>query len=196
MDRAEFFALLADRPTAELAHIQLAYWLAKNAHRYFTRDNGERYFEHPRGVAVSLITHGFKRTNFIVIGLLHDVIEDTNTPGTVIVDLFGPETWTQLETLSRYIPLFNLITGQIMVRHKKTLDEYYEEIWKAVDLVKIVKCADRLHNLQTCGAWADDRRKRYIEETQQRVLPLARELRLSYEQELEATILELEKGGP
>jgi hypothetical protein len=58
MNRAEFFALVANRPECELVCIQWAYWLAKNAHRPFLRDGGERFFEHPRAVAVSLIEHG------------------------------------------------------------------------------------------------------------------------------------------
>ena len=195
MNRAEFFTLVSDRPTTELSRIQLAYWLAKNAHRPYLRDSGERYFEHPRGVAVSLISHGFKKTDFIVTGLLHDVIEDTNTPWTALVDLFGPETWQHLETLARYMPLFDPVTGQMVGRYKKTIEEYYAKINKAVDLVKIVKCADRLHNLQTCSVWEAGRKIRYIGETEQYVLPLAHDLRLAYEQELEAILSDLKKGG-
>lgn len=192
MNRAEFFGLVSDRPTAELTRIQLAYWLAKNAHRAFMRDNGERYFEHPRAVAVSLVNHGFKDTEFVVMGLLHDVAEDTNTPCTVLVDLFGSETWKRLEILSRYMPLFDPVTGQIMQRYKKPLEQYYEEISKASDIVKIVKYADRLNNLQTCGVWDAERRNRYIKETRQYILPLAKELRLPYEKEIEAVLASYE----
>ena len=191
MNRAEFFYLVSDRPTTDLARIQLAYWLAKNAHRPFKRDNGERYFEHPRNVAASLIAHGFKQTEFVVAGLLHDVVEDTNTPCVVIVDLFGAEMWRLLEVLSRYMPLFDPVTGQIFQRYKKPLEEYYAAIAKASDFVKIVKCADRLNNLSTCGCWDAERRGRYVNETKQYVLPLATGLRLAYEEEITAVLVEL-----
>ena len=157
MDRNEFFARVSDRPTVELARIQLAYWLAKNAHRPYFRDTGERFFEHPRAVALSLIDHGYRSTDYVVRGLLHDVIEDTNTPLVVLVDLFGPEMWRSLETLSRYVPSFDPVTGQLTVRYKKTLDEYYAGIGAASDEVKLTKCADRLHNIKTCDTWEAER---------------------------------------
>jgi len=191
MNRNDFFLLVSDRPTTELARIQLAYWLAKNSHRPFKRDNGERFFEHPRSVARSLIVHGFKKTDFVITGLLHDVIEDTNTPSTVMVDLFGPEIWYYLETLSRYMPLFDPITGQIKGRYKKSVEEYYEAIYKSNDLVKTVKCSDRLNNLETCDMWDKERQYRYILETEKHVLPIAEQLHTTYEDELKVVISSL-----
>ncbi|MGB7957902.1 MAG: HD domain-containing protein [Minisyncoccia bacterium] len=195
MNRAEFFARISDRPTVELARVQLAYWLAKNAHRPFFRDGGERYFEHPRAVALSLVDHGYRETDDIVRALLHDIIEDTNTPCAVIVDLFGPKMWRELETLSRYVPSFDPVTGQTIGRFKKSLDEYYGPIMVASDGVKKTKCADRCHNLKTCGVWEAPRRDRYLGETEERVLPVARTLVGSYATELEAMIAEIRAGS-
>lgn len=194
MNRAEFFARVSDRPTVESGRIQLAYWLAKNAHRPFYRDSGERFFEHPRAVALSLVAHGYRGTDYIVRGLLHDVIEDTNTPATVIVDLFGPEMWRSLEALSRYLPLLDPVTGQLLWRYKKSLDEYYQGINAAPIDVKVTKCADRLNNLETCGVWEQARRDRYVSETEQYVLPIAHELPCSYASEIEAVIATLKKA--
>ncbi len=194
MNRNEFFSLVSDRPTVELGRIQLAYWLAKNAHRPFKRDNGDRYFEHPRAVAVSLIKHGFGETDYIVTGLLHDVVEDTNTPWSVIVDLFGPEIWRSLETLSRYMPVFDPVTGQTINRHKKIIEEYYGELAKASAMVRTVKCADRLNNLETCGVWDDERRDRYITETRQFIFPIAKDLHINYADEIEKILNALKKS--
>lgn len=196
MNRAEFFALVSDRPTAELARIQLAYWLAKSVHWPFRRDSGESYFEHPRAVAVSLVEHGFKDTEVVVLGLLHDVVEDTNTPAIAIVDLFGAKTWKSVETLSKRIPLFDPVTGRVIGKHKKENERYYREIAEAPEIVRIVKCADRFHNLQNCGVvWDGARQKRYVEETGKYILPLASELRISYEREMEEVILKLRQKG-
>ena len=194
MNRTEFFGLVSDRPTVELGRIQLAYWLAKNAHRPFKRDNGDRYFEHPRAVAVSLVKHGFGETDHIITGLLHDVVEDTNTPWSVLVDLFGPEIWRSLETLSRYMPVFDPVTGQTINRHKKIAEEYYGELAKAPAMVKTVKCADRLNNLETCEVWDDERRNRYITETRQFILPIAKDLHVNYGDEIEKILSALEKS--
>lgn len=189
MNRTEFFKAVSDRPTVELARIQLAYWLAKNAHRPFKRENGDRYFEHPRAVAISLIAHGFKGTEYVVLGLLHDVIEDTNTPVPVIADLFGPETWRSLETLSRYMPSFDPLTGQIIGRYKKPQDQYFNEIGAAPARVRTVKCGDRLHNLKTCHRWDDERRARYIDETERFVIPLAHGT--AYEDDIKSALEEV-----
>jgi len=173
MNREEFFGLISERPHTEMEQIRWAYWLAKNAHRPFYRDGGERFFEHPRAVAVSLIEHGYSGTGAIIKGLTHDVIEDTNTPHDMIVALFGPEMLRSLKVLSRYRSIFDA-TGQLVrPQHKKPAGEYFGDLLTAPDEEKIVKCADRLHNLQTCGCWERPRRIKYVGETDQYVIPIA-----------------------
>jgi (p)ppGpp synthase/HD superfamily hydrolase len=140
---------------------------------------------------MSLVHHGYRATDYVVRGLLHDVVEDTNTPCVVIVDLFGPEIWRSLETLSRYMPSFDPVTGQLIGRFKKTIEEYYAAIAAAPDEVKITKCADRLNNLETCGVWEAARRERYLKETEQYILPVARTLMGSYAGELEAELVRI-----
>lgn len=77
MNRDEFFRKLKPRPTKEIKKIRIAYWLSESVHRGQKRDNGERYFEHPLRVALSLTEHGHHETNTLVSALLHDVIEET-----------------------------------------------------------------------------------------------------------------------
>ena len=132
--------------------------------------------------------HGHRETDNVVRALLHDVVEDTNTPYVVLVDLFGPKMWRELEILSRYVPSFDPITGQTIGRYKKVLSEYYGPIVAASDGVKLTKCADRLHNLGTSDGWERARRERYVEETEQYILPIARTLVSSYAAEIEAEL--------
>lgn len=62
----------------ETTRIELAYDLAKHAHRWQLRQDGTRYFEHPRRVALRLIDAiGLYDCETIVVGLLHDGYEDT-----------------------------------------------------------------------------------------------------------------------
>lgn len=189
MNRAEFFRMVSDRPTGELTIIQHAYWLAKNAHRpQRPRDNGERYFEHPRSVAISLVRHHYRDTKMIVLALCHDVVEDTNTPPAVIVDVLGREVWEGLVLLSKYVPNFDPVTGQILGRYKKDAEEYFVALIDAPRAVQLVKCADRLHNLSTCGVWEYERTMRYIAETEKYILPIAKSVSGMYEDELREAI--------
>jgi (p)ppGpp synthase/HD superfamily hydrolase len=189
MDRKKFFALLSHLTAGDITQVQLAYWLAKNAHREQERDSGERYFEHPRDVAVTLISHGVNDRDSVIMALLHDVVEDTNTPFPVIINLFGHEMWESLFLLSKVTPVFDPVTGQIFGRYKKTDDEYYAELMKAKVSVKSVKCGDRLRNLQQMGeSWPLEKQITYARHTIEKVLPLAQATDLWFYEVLKAEV--------
>lgn len=173
MNRKQFFGMLGGMKAGDLKQIQNAYWLAKNAHRLQVRDDGTRYFEHPRSVATLLLHQGRVDTDIITKALLHDVVEDTNTPFEVIVDMFGHDIWASLFTLSKVIPVFDPVTGQIFGRFKKPIDEYYAALCSASKEDRLVKCADRLHNLQTMDAWDEAQKQEYVTETRNHLIPLA-----------------------
>ncbi|MCE9585893.1 HD domain-containing protein [Candidatus Uhrbacteria bacterium] len=185
MNRDEFFHKLPQRTAEELELIQLAYWLSKCVHRDQERDGGERYFEHPRQVALSLIDHGYYDTETLIIALLHDVVEDTNTPPKVIVNLFGSLAWDRLETISKKIPCFDPVTGEVLDRIVKPVEVYYEGIANADRVVRITKCSDRKHNLSDMRAFVEQRRRKYIDETRGFLLPIARITCPVYAHELE-----------
>lgn len=174
MNRKKFFGLLSTLPYGDLVQVQLAYWLAKNAHRPDPpRDDGTRQFEHARTVAVTLIQRGYQYRDLLTVALLHDVVEDTNTPSGIIVNLFEPAIWESLFLLSKLVPVFDPVTGQICGRYQKSLDEYFAGIAGARLDVRLVKCADRLDNLNTCGVWEPERQIRYAAESERYVLPIA-----------------------
>lgn len=61
----------------EAARIEMAYDLAKHAHRWQKRKDGKRYFEHSRLVALHLLDGiGLYDFETVVVGLLHDGYED------------------------------------------------------------------------------------------------------------------------
>jgi (p)ppGpp synthase/HD superfamily hydrolase len=189
MNRAKFFDLLGGLPCGDLTQIQVAYWLAKNAHRpQAPRDNGDRYFEHPRRVAITLIERGVRDKDIITIALLHDVVEDTNTPPQAIVDLFPNIIWKRLYILSKYVPIFDPVTGQIYERLKKPAETYYNTIAGADVAVRLVKLADRLDNLRDMQGWEPERRERYIAETREFILPIAERTEPWFLRELTAAI--------
>lgn len=174
MNRQEFFGLLSHMTAGDILQVQDAYWLAKNAHREQKRDGGERYFEHPREVALTLMSRNFHDCDTVIMALLHDVVEDTNTPFPVILKLFGHRMWESLFKLSKVVPAFDPVTGQIFGKYKKPDDVYYEELMQGELPVRLTKCADRLCNLKEMGeGWPLERQVSYAKHTQAKVLPLA-----------------------
>ncbi len=194
MNRDEFFHILPGRPADELLSIQCAYWLSKTVHREQWRDGGERYFEHPRRVALSLLAHGHTDTDGLIVAFLHDVVEDTNTPQLVIINLFGLRIWNELVVISKKIPRFDPRTGEVIARESKPIEQYYAEIAKAELLVRLNKCADRLDNLNDMSVFDMDRRRRYIEETREYLIPIAKATSQQYAYELEACCASAERA--
>lgn len=187
MNREVFFGLLRDLPPGDLLEIQRAYWLAKEAHRTQLRDGGERYFTHPRGVAVGLITRGHLSKKEIILALLHDVVEDTYTPSDAIVCLFGQEVWKNLVLLSKYIPVFDPVTGTVIGRFEKNEDDYYKALAEAPYEVRLVKCSDRLYNLLSMReGWPIERQRRYATKTIRTMVPIAKETDAWFAAEIES----------
>jgi guanosine-3',5'-bis(diphosphate) 3'-pyrophosphohydrolase len=194
MNRGEFFHLLDKRTPGETADLQVAYWFSKNVHfQTRPRDNGERYFEHPRRVAANLLRHGHQETKLIIAAFLHDVVEDTLTPASVIVSLFGADTWERLFLLSKKMPVLDPATGQVIDLIEKEVDEYFSDIRTKGDrFAKLIKLADRLDNITDCGCWAEERKRRYIDETRRYVQPMADETDQTYAAEIRAATDALE----
>ena len=100
-----------------------------------------------------------------------------------------------LRVLSRYVSTFD-VTGQLVrPQYKKSPERYFAELFAAPDEDKIVKCADRLHNLRTFECWQRYRRVRYVGETEQHVIPLAETVPANpYTAELRSAIVDSKAG--
>lgn len=194
MDRDTFFFNeLSGMSEPDLLDVQAAYWLAKESHRTQNpRDDGDRYFEHPRQVACILIRAGYRDKWSVIRGLLHDTIEDTTLPKVIIVRQFGEAMWHSLAILSKEIPEFHPQTGQIVSRIKKPIAEYWRCIADAPPLERAVKLADRLHNQETIGAQTPERQLRKCSETREFVLPIAKNTDWWFARELERQVVEIE----
>ncbi len=177
MNRKNFFDLLKNRMgVGELNYIQIAYWLAKEAHRLQRRDTGERYFEHCRQVALILVKEkGIFDYRVIVSALLHDVLEDSFVPPEVLLAIFGAEIYEWLQFLSKSVPVRDLVHGKISLRAKKSTDEYFAGIRNGPHPLRMVKLADRIHNFRSFGCWRRARKKKYVTETKKYLLPIALE---------------------
>ncbi|RJQ26641.1 bifunctional (p)ppGpp synthetase/guanosine-3',5'-bis(diphosphate) 3'-pyrophosphohydrolase [Candidatus Parcubacteria bacterium] len=142
----------------ELEAIETAYILAKYGHRGQERDDGTRYFEHPKSVAHILIEElQINDSQTIIMALLHDVLEDSHILSPYRIELnFGKEVVIGLK----------LLTKKPKTGYLKRLSTYGDN--KTI----LVKLCDRLHNLRTLKYCTKKKQQEQIEETESHLLPL------------------------
>lgn len=158
--RREFLARLRPVLTPrQFEMVELAYEFAKYGHRGQMRDDGIRYFEHPKAVALILI-HEFGVTDWrdIVLALLHDIFEDSFLLTERLVErLFGQDVVRDLKLLT-----------------KKPKDGYVGRLHRYGNARTLrVKLCDRLHNLRTLHRASKRKQRKQIAETRAKYIPLA-----------------------
>lgn len=174
MTRDKFFETIDKKVGLEnREQIEWAYALAKQFHREQMRDEGVRYFEHCRDVALVLVKYGPTSPDELIVGLLHDIYEDQFVPRGMIRQLFGNEVNEALKILSHEKPFYKS-HGKI-IKTPENKKEYFESIRQSSVLVRRIKLADRLNNVLTLEFCKPDKRIKKIKETEEYVLPIARE---------------------
>lgn len=148
--------------------IRQAYRLAKELHRGQLRDGGERYFNHPREVARQYVQFctilGFPvEANGIIAALLHDVVEDC-------VDI-------EIEDI---VSFFNFtVAGYVDAltnRDGESKEDLHDRIANAPFTAKLIKIADRVHNVSTLNECRPAKRRKKILETEEIFVEIAYEL--------------------
>lgn len=165
----------------DIENIDFAYDLAKEAHRTAVRDEGMRYFEHPRsGCLIMLDELDLYDRDLLISFLLHDVGEDT--------PMFGNITKSYDEFVFkarlRLVKLFGEKVADIVIRLTKpsvenirfnskqeAFDFYVKELAKNEDAV-LLKMVDRLHNLRTLPQNRPEKIEKQIRETVEVFLPV------------------------
>jgi GTP pyrophosphokinase len=142
--------------------------LAKQAHAgQIRRGSGSPYIVHPLRVALILLDLAEQKNAAIICaGILHDVLEDSETPQDDIEDDFGSQVLDMVLGLTHP----DQKEGESAFGRNKRMFENMQ--WSGRD-VHIIKSADRLDNLITAHqAMSDERLKEYIEESREMLLPL------------------------
>jgi (p)ppGpp synthase/HD superfamily hydrolase len=159
--------------------IMLAYRLAKAGHSGQMREGGERYFEHPKSMALMLLVLMLLRigkpdADVIVAALLHDMGEDSFLlTFWAIRHIFGDRV--------------HHLVWMMTKRKDLPTAEYFLALLLDEDPGSAIeKCADRVHNMSTlvnAKWWAVwnrkhflNKKKRQIAETREYVIPLADKL--------------------
>ena len=153
----------------DMEEIRTAYAFSKYGHKTQTRNDGSRYFDHPK--AVSLIIFDDFQIRFdwrvIVIALLHDIPEDQHMITERRIDI-------NFKKLVAYGIKF--VTKD---EHSRSI--FFERLracgmWRPM----IVKLADRIHNLRTLDTSEDEEdkpkilanKKRQVKETREEYFSL------------------------
>lgn len=161
-------------PPLDIARIDYAYDMAKHGHRNQFRESGERYFEHVRATALIMVDElGITDVEMIMVALLHDMLEDTFllTPDRIKIT-FGERVARMIYAISKPRkddPRF--------ATNEERQEWYFKQIAHASVEEKIVKLADRLHNLRTLNQCSKEKQLRKIEETKVKYLPLLNDVK-------------------
>jgi GTP pyrophosphokinase len=155
-------------PKADLGLVEKAYVYSAKVHQGQVRLSGEPYLSHPLEVA-HLLTKMKMDVVSIVAGLLHDTIEDTDAELSEVERLFGPETATIVDGVTK-------ISMMQFTSHEERQAENMRKmiLAMATDIrVIVVKLADRLHNMRTLGFQIPEKQGSIATETLDIYAPLA-----------------------
>ena len=155
-----------------LDFIRKAYDFAYDRHSTQLRKSGQPYIVHPVDVAVTLAEYQVDPIT-IVSGLLHDILEDTDTKYDEVKQLFGEEVADIVEGLTKlHLLTYEGTKASVQVKnHQKMVLAMAKDI-----RVIFVKLADRLNNMRTLSHLDSERRLRISRETLDIFTPIAHRL--------------------
>ena len=158
-------------PAFDFTRLDAAYGFASAAHAVQVRESGEPYIVHPLAVAQTLAELELDAVS-IIAGMLHDVVEDTNTSLTRLAELFGNEVMSIVDGVTKLekIPYTTQEDQQA-----ENIRKMFLAMSKDIRVV-LIKLADRLHNMGSMKVMPDEHRRRKAKETLEIYAPLANRL--------------------
>jgi guanosine-3',5'-bis(diphosphate) 3'-pyrophosphohydrolase len=144
-------------PIIDEAVVERARALCVTAHAGQKRDNGTDYALHPAAVAELLRMRGLGDTATLAAAYLHDVLEDTDIGPATLQDAFGPEITGLVEELTNRGPARRTFAEKqaALLSHARRMSPR----------AKLVKLADRWHNLHEMTVWPTWKQQRYARAT-------------------------------
>src|SRR5579862_8360514 len=173
--QSRFDALLEkvrqNRPDENTELLRRAFDFAAEQHQSQTRESGEPFLSHPLEVAHILADLRLDVTT-LCAALLHDVVEDTHIPGSVISARFGPDVARLVEGVTKIsrLELASPEARQVESVRKMLLAMLTD------DRDVLVKLADRLHNMRTLEYLPAEKQERIARETLDIYAPIAHRL--------------------
>ena len=133
----------------EQADYNRALAFATQKHQGQFRVGGAAYITHPVAVAEYVHAWGYG-TAYRITALFHDLLEDTDASEAEILDIGGAAVLEAVRLLTK-------TKGYDMAAYIGAIREN--------EMAKVVKAADRLHNLRSAVVAGEDFKRRYILET-------------------------------
>ena len=144
----------------DLALIEKAYLFAYEMHKNQYRKSGEAYIFHPLCVTQKLSSLHVG-PNTLIAGLLHDVVEDTDTTVEDLKNMFNEDVAQIVDGVTKVTKLqFASLEKQQVSNHQKMLLAMAKDI-----RVIVVKLCDRLHNMRTLDFMPVEKQVRIAKET-------------------------------
>lgn len=141
--------------------IERALVYATEKHKGQTRIGGDDYITHPVEVCRIVKEQGYGE-DFQIAALFHDLLEDTDATEEEILEYGNPRILEAVKLLTKE-------PGYVMA-------EYIAAI-KKNEIAKVVKAADRLHNLICAQTTDSEFKRKYILETVDWYLDFSEEIR-------------------
>src|SRR5687767_9818720 len=164
----------AGNPDADIELLRRAYVFSAFEHKGQVRHSGEPYLVHPLEVADQLADMKLDVVA-IAAGLLHDIVEDTQTPIERIAELFGQEVAHVVEGVTKISAI------RFSSSEERQAENFRKMLLAMVDDIRVilVKLADRLHNMRTLNHLPEERRLPVAQETRDIYAPIANRLGMS-----------------
>ncbi|HTI37259.1 MAG TPA: bifunctional (p)ppGpp synthetase/guanosine-3',5'-bis(diphosphate) 3'-pyrophosphohydrolase [Vicinamibacterales bacterium] len=164
----------ASSPDADVELLRRAYVFSAFEHKGQVRHSGEPYLVHPLEVA-DLLADMKLDVVAVAAGLLHDIVEDTQTPIEKIRDLFGTDVAHVVEGVTK------LGAISFSSSEERQAENFRKMLLAMVDDIRVilVKLADRLHNMRTLQHLPEERRTKIAQETRDIYAPIANRLGMS-----------------
>jgi GTP diphosphokinase / guanosine-3',5'-bis(diphosphate) 3'-diphosphatase len=163
-----------NNPDADIDLLRRAYVFSAFEHKGQVRHSGEPYLVHPLEVADQLAEMKLDVVA-IAAGLLHDIVEDTQTPIERIRELFGADVAHVVEGVTK------LGAISFSSNEERQAENFRKMLLAMVDDIRVilVKLADRLHNMRTLHHLPEERRVKIAQETRDIYAPIANRLGMS-----------------
>lgn len=164
--KSDFFAMVRERfNEAETDIIGRAYEIAKAGHYKYEREDGNRYFDHPKMIAWILMKEfGIQDHEIIVEALLYRFRQEEN-------DFILTPDFIRLNFGENVVSTLHLLTRQ--PGEEEDVVTYLQRLQTGGFRPIIIKLVGRLTNLRTLNSRTPEKRHKTVEETLQYYFPLA-----------------------